>query len=485
MDGDRRKHQQSLTAALKQLEAEAKISNGPGRIEANGPLARKLKQLLPPQYQSLSAIQGTACLILKDRLGQLAAPLSQFQFNNSARDLEIKTRQPVHVKEVAQSSGQAPRIATQSLSRPFLKGAVGRAANAKEDVALVQAAIRATRAIHFSEKFVTFMRQQVLLSLSGQRQMVVSCHTFPRCKPSARRKFVGTKQQTNTTIDILKSCDLDVSGDIDFFDMLGAEAPAALNFASSRLGNKDDNIAVAECNARRRLKQFELGGLKQAAINLRHYLDGSGKDLTIPAAEYRAIPKIKEMEQELMRRWERAVTDARPHPQEQGFRTFIPIIEAWREGISETKTGRDNFFFQISRSDGIAISKDFSFSWGQSNFQALAAEGLVANLNGNHIAVNGIITFLSMDPYDFQLGLPGSFDGKLLEQAGIAKEFWMIAKWEREFQATYEMRPAAARFWQPLDQLAAKPETVAFDWGAPMLDGALASSQDVRKSIAR
>ncbi len=69
VDGDWRRHQQSLTEALKKLEAEAKITNGPGRIEPGGPLARKLKQLLPTQYQSLAAIPGTACLTIQDPFG--------------------------------------------------------------------------------------------------------------------------------------------------------------------------------------------------------------------------------------------------------------------------------------------------------------------------------------------------------------------------------------------------------------------------------
>ncbi len=69
VDGDWRGHQQSLTEALKKLEAAAKITNGPGRIEPGGPLTRALKQLLPPQYQSLAAIPGTACLTIQDPYG--------------------------------------------------------------------------------------------------------------------------------------------------------------------------------------------------------------------------------------------------------------------------------------------------------------------------------------------------------------------------------------------------------------------------------
>ncbi len=69
VDGDWRRHQQSLTEALKKLEAKAKITNGPGRIEPGGQLTRALKQLLPPQYQSLSAIPGTACLTIQDPYG--------------------------------------------------------------------------------------------------------------------------------------------------------------------------------------------------------------------------------------------------------------------------------------------------------------------------------------------------------------------------------------------------------------------------------
>ncbi|MGB1088201.1 MAG: hypothetical protein ACPG06_07525, partial [Alphaproteobacteria bacterium] len=214
------------------LEQHLNIAGKIGRIDPRSPLANKLKQMLPMQYQSLAGIKGTACLTiaepyshrhdgpepkdmalpercqqdlerlikegnrnlglnlvvdsaatdhsgrctivlkphgvkclddrlkplqpyqptprpLKDQINRFAGGLSQFQFNNSAKDIEVKTRQPVHVKEVARNSGMASgsspttsaRPHFRPLAKPFLKGAVGRAANAKEDVALVQAAL--------------------------------------------------------------------------------------------------------------------------------------------------------------------------------------------------------------------------------------------------------------------------------------------------------------------------------------------------------
>ncbi|MGB0922635.1 MAG: hypothetical protein ACPG1C_15100 [Alphaproteobacteria bacterium] len=74
-------------------------------------------------------------------MNRIGGSLSQLQPNPHAKDIEVKTRQPVHVKEMASSPGSAPKINVQPLSKPFLKGGVGRAQNAREDVALVQAAL--------------------------------------------------------------------------------------------------------------------------------------------------------------------------------------------------------------------------------------------------------------------------------------------------------------------------------------------------------
>ncbi|MGB0920498.1 MAG: hypothetical protein ACPG1C_04160 [Alphaproteobacteria bacterium] len=224
VDGDWNRHRQSLEAAIAALEQHLNIAGKIGRIDPRSPLANKLKQMLPMQYQSLAGIKGTACLTiaepyarrhdgpevkdmalpercqqdlerlikegnrnlglnlvvdsaatdhsgrctitlkphgvrclddrlkplqphqptprpLKDQINRFAGGLSQFQFNSSAKDIEVKTRQPVHVKEVARAPGSASKINVQPLTKPFLKGSVGRAQNAREDVALVQAAL--------------------------------------------------------------------------------------------------------------------------------------------------------------------------------------------------------------------------------------------------------------------------------------------------------------------------------------------------------
>ncbi|MGB0921351.1 MAG: hypothetical protein ACPG1C_08515, partial [Alphaproteobacteria bacterium] len=66
VDGDWNRHKQSLEAAITALEKQLNHSGGIGRIDPRSPLANKLKQMLPMQYQSLAGIKNTACLIIAE-----------------------------------------------------------------------------------------------------------------------------------------------------------------------------------------------------------------------------------------------------------------------------------------------------------------------------------------------------------------------------------------------------------------------------------
>ncbi|CAE7404897.1 unnamed protein product [Symbiodinium microadriaticum] len=269
---------------------------------------------------------------------------------------------------------------------------------------------------------------------------------------------------------------------LDFVKAAFGEAASAANYLDAkRFINSDHQTVVAEMNMRKRLAQFEREGMKQAAKHLRPYLEGSGEDLIVPARDYLALPTMSQIEQDLMRQWEVIVIGGKPNSHYDKFITFSDVAEAREQEQTTTVTTPDYIFELIGFEALVTISKDFGFSWGRSHVRAAAADGLEIKIDGDSVAVDGIVSFGSKDKYDFDVdhAQPGSFDAPLLEGAGIAKPFDMITGWERGFHAEYELTKDAARSWlttkgHPL----IRKEAAEFNWTSPSHDrrGALLRS---------
>lgn len=285
IDGDWNRHRQSLENAIVRLEQHLNISGGTssfgGRIEPRSPLAGRLKQMLPMQYQSLAGVKGTACLTvsdpygnrntgmsakemalpdtcqrdlerlmqdgqrnlgldlivecadpdhrghccitlklangnggvkclderlnplpdhaplpraIKDQVSRFAGSAGQFHFNPSARGLEFKTRMPVHLREAVVN---ASRGSPARLTKPFLKGTVGRGSNAREDVALtkdveaIAAKVDTDYAICLKQNRVRFNNNAVDFRFLCENLRTLNDNGQPSDDQSSWNKFVA------------------------------------------------------------------------------------------------------------------------------------------------------------------------------------------------------------------------------------------------------------------------------------------------------
>ncbi len=179
-------------------------------------------------------------------------------------------------------------------------------------------------------------------------------------------------------------------------------------------------------------------GLKEAADNLEHFLDGSGKTKTLGREQAREKLFVRNGERVNRDRFTQSFTDK----QKVGSK-LLKLEEGQKVNI------RDNWDYKVgyfpdksitdpSRSHILRGDIDEILSTGNSSVKS---EGdFQAKRQGNTILIDGVVSHKWGDRYDFDLVQSGGASATTLEKAGRAKSFDIESKWDQRVTGTVQIK---------------------------------------------
>ena len=188
-------------------------------------------------------------------------------------------------------------------------------------------------------------------------------------------------------------------------------------------------------------------GLDLAADMLKHYLDGSGNNVTVPLERAHGFKPIRDAERFNQKRIEKAFVD-QAHPY-------------WKQ-ITEMKDGdsivlqKDHWERKLHPMGLLARGEiDLALAAGTSH---VLSEGVYrATRKGDMITITGVVTHTWADRYDFHKWQPFAEGALALEQHRGAKPFDVEARWEQIVGGTLRRRRGQ---WtvRPFDWVDREPE---------------------------
>lgn len=176
-------------------------------------------------------------------------------------------------------------------------------------------------------------------------------------------------------------------------------------------------------------------GLDNAADNLDHFLEGTGRLRHIPRDEARQRAVVQSSEHLNKRRFEKAflldrVSSMNRSENRPEFEYRSRLLDM-RDGDTirvpagpPNKTAPRDVYDHVRTPEQLLRARNFdeALATGHSQFSSEAKDGFTAKRDGNRIVVEGIVTHSWIDTYDFD----GGFESDLPETArdhGTAKEY--------------------------------------------------------------
>ena len=186
-------------------------------------------------------------------------------------------------------------------------------------------------------------------------------------------------------------------------------------------------------------------GLEDSVRYLRHFREGSGKDIVISPEEARMRNPVIEGEDINRERFEEALTRDRINPppledkaEDYEYRSHLLNMKDG-ETIMVPKGGKDVFNYDRQKVGNLARGEiDELFATGSSKLVSEAKHGFRATRHGDKISLEGIVTHSWNDDYDFHGG-PFSRDAEVARDLGGAKEFNVKSSWPQRMKAELEI----------------------------------------------
>lgn len=189
-------------------------------------------------------------------------------------------------------------------------------------------------------------------------------------------------------------------------------------------------------------------GLDQAADNLDHFLEGSGKDQTFTRDQARAREHIREAEAKNRKRFEDGFLEDRitnrkdqKNPNMFEYRNHLLQMKdgdtiKLPEGPNDISEPRDHYDANNRSWDHLMNGRlDDMLAYGSESFTSNATDGFTAKREGDIITITGTVTHNWDDNYDFHGG-----SSSLLPEAardhGSAREYRNSATWQQDLTAT-------------------------------------------------
>ncbi len=193
-------------------------------------------------------------------------------------------------------------------------------------------------------------------------------------------------------------------------------------------------------------------GLKHAVDYLKHFREGSGKDIVIPRDEARKRDFVIEGEKANEKRFEEAFTIDRLNPpfwedaaEESEYRSHLMNMKDGStirlpKGSGKPDKPRDHFDFIRSKWRSLLFGDvDEAMAMGDTSITSKAYNGFVAKRRGDKITMEGIVVHELRDPYDFDKGIL-SRNAEFVRDFGNAKEFDIKSEWHKHMKAEFEIK---------------------------------------------
>lgn len=168
--------------------------------------------------------------------------------------------------------------------------------------------------------------------------------------------------------------------------------------------------------------------------NLERYLDGTGDALVFSRDEARSFGPVRDLEVR-----NRGHFEAREFRGKTNDGDYNDRIKNLKDGESLTysrhndaKSDARNFLKQY-----VGDETDFALAFGRTSMKSTA--DFTATRNGDKIAIEGTVRHEWKDTYDFHAGQPGAAGAHLLERAGRARKFPVVAVWKQTFAGTVDI----------------------------------------------
>ena len=206
--------------------------------------------------------------------------------------------------------------------------------------------------------------------------------------------------------------------------------------ARAESGQKEIPNAVKAAQKRmdRNLDLMKAAGFSRAEKHLKHYLEGTGQDVTYSRKEMRAIPQFAKGELVNNSRIEKSFTGEQKQDFEGKRRTYKKILADLKDGKEDTLESDYWESKYDKRVQLLSGDPDFALAFGDTS---LKSEGkFKARREGNLIYIYGSVTHRLDDPYDFTKGQSGGDDALTVERDGGAKIYRMKAEWKQNVAGT-------------------------------------------------
>ena len=191
-------------------------------------------------------------------------------------------------------------------------------------------------------------------------------------------------------------------------------------------------------------------GLDQAADNLDHFLEGSGKDQTFTRDQARAREHIREAEAKNRKRFEDGFLTDRLGDKDR--RNDIYEYGSYLKNLKDgdivklpqgpAKKGDPKDVFDVDRSSWDHLKNlkiDDALAYGSEKIASKAYDGFTAKREGDTITIEGTVTHEWGDDYDFHGG-SSSLLPETARDHGSAREYRNSAIWQQDLKATFKIK---------------------------------------------
>lgn len=197
---------------------------------------------------------------------------------------------------------------------------------------------------------------------------------------------------------------------------------------------RPDPIQVAKTHMVKNLKAMRHLGYSRAEKHLKHYLEGSGKDIIYSREEMREVPQFREAEKINKSRFEKSFTGEQKQTPGEGKKKYVEKIKNMKDGGKE-KLEIDEWDSKYTDISQILLGDtEFALAFGDTHLNSKGS--FEAKRKGNLVYIYGTVTHRLDDPYDFEKHQPGGYDALVLEDSGLATRFKMKAEWKQNVAGT-------------------------------------------------
>jgi hypothetical protein len=184
----------------------------------------------------------------------------------------------------------------------------------------------------------------------------------------------------------------------------------------------------------------EAVGLDQASRYLKHFLDGSGKDIVVPRDLARKDPFIQKSEIENQRRFENETflgetgnTDLNDKLRSIKDGQTIDLDDKWHRELSFGNLRQSDYSDELER----LREPDRLLAIGSVKFESTIKAR--ATRQGDVVRIEGTVTHSGNDKYDFADN-GEAFGAYELQKSGRGKPFWVHQGWQQRVVGTVNIR---------------------------------------------